>query len=154
MRNITCCFTGHRIISDKIAEELKAEVYNTCEQLIARGITRFVCGGAIGFDILSSMCVLALKKKYNNIKLVLIIPCSDQDLKWNKQQKMIYRYVLENADEVRILHERYIPGCMQERNKLMVNESSVCIAHLERSFGGTKSTVDYALDNDLEVIYI
>ena len=150
----TCCFTGHRIISSDKTEVLKTSIYNTCENLIDRGFSRFICGGAIGFDMLSAICVLALKKKYPHIKLVLCIPCSDQDEKWNPQQKMMYGYILDNADEVEVLHEKYITGCMHERNKKMVDESSVCIAYLKRNFGGTKSTVDYACNCELEVIYL
>lgn len=135
-------------------EELKTRTYNTCEKLINRGITRFVCGGAIGFDMIAAMSVLALRKKYPEIRLSLLLPCGDQDSKWNCQQKMTYGYIKDNADEVTVLHEKFVTGCMQERNKLMVDESSVCVAYLKRSFGGTKSTVDYAKDKAMEVIML
>ena len=154
MKNKTCCFTGHRIISSNEYESLKIQVYEAVEKLINNGYERFISGGAMGFDMLSAVVVMALKKKYPNIKLYLCLPCKNQDEKWNLQNKITYKYLIENADEIEILHERYITGCMQERNKKMVDNSSVCIAYLTKSFGGTKTTVDYALDCDLEVIYI
>lgn len=50
----TCCFTGHREISkhiiQKVAERLEIELV----KLIGKGYCYFGCGGALGFDMISS----------------------------------------------------------------------------------------------------
>ena len=150
----SCCFTGHRIIADNLTDEIKTEVFNAVESLIKRGYTCFISGGAMGFDLIAAVVVLALRKKYDHIKLLLVLPCKNQDSKWNTEQRTIYKYVVQNADEVRYLYEAYVTGCMQARNREMVNNSSVCIAYLKYNRGGTKSTVDYAITKNREVIYI
>ena len=154
MKERTCCFTGHRIISDQKSEQIKMQVYKTVEMLIDKGYERFLCGGAIGFDMLAAIAVLALRQKYSHIKLCLCLPCRGQEERWNRIQKLYYKYLIEHADEAEYLNDTYVTGCMQQRNKKMVDESSVCIAYLTKTFGGTKSTVDYAIDTGVDVIYI
>lgn len=154
LKKKTCCFTGHRMIAGDEKEELSFKTASVIEDLIEKGYTRFVTGGAIGFDMLAAICVLAMRKKYADIELYLCLPCNDQDAKWNSVQKMHYGYIKENADYVEVLNEKYVTGCMQQRNKRMVDLSSVCIAYLKRDYGGTKITVDYAADRGLEIIYV
>ena len=150
----TCCFTGHRIIPRSDEEKLKKDLYNTIFRLISEGYDEFICGGARGFDTLCGISVLAAKNKYPHIKLRLIIPCADQDNSWNEHDKLLYRYLLERADSKEVLHESYVRGCMHERNRKMVDASSVCIAYLKKDFGGTKFTVDYARKNKVEIILL
>ena len=47
---------------------------------------------------------------------------------------------------------QYTRGCMHERNRHLVDNSSVCVCYLNRESGGTAYTVDYAEKQGLEVI--
>lgn len=154
LKEKTCCFTGHRMVPNNEKDILTEKTAGIIEQLINKGYERFVTGGAIGFDMLSAISVLAMKKKYPHIKLILCIPCKGQELKWNSVQQMYYNYIMENSDEVEILNEKYVTGCMHQRNRRMVELSSVCVAYLTRNFGGTKATLDYAKDSGLQIIYV
>lgn len=147
-----CCFTGHRIMPDKniILPALRSEI----ERHIAQeNVVRFLCGGAIGFDMLAAEVVLSLKQVYN-IKLCLFLPCKNQDEIWNQNYKKRYRYILENADEVKYFSDGYYDGCMRERNIRMVDQSDYCIAYLVSSFGGTYFTVNYALQQNKKTVNI
>ncbi len=154
MKEKTCCFTGHRFIPYAYEMQVKTKLCDEIEALIKKGFEWFVCGGALGFDTLAATASLAMKKKYSHIKLKLMIPCKDQDSKWSAEQKMVYRYIMENADSVEVLNEKYVTGCMHERNRKMVDESSVCIAYLTKTTGGTAYTVNYALGRGVNVINI
>ena len=47
---------------------------------------------------------------------------------------------------------QYTRGCMHERNRHLVDNSSVCVCYLNRESGGTAYTVRYARERGLEII--
>lgn len=114
-------------------------------RLIKNGYRYFVCGGAIGFDTFAATYVCSLKKRGFPVQLVLMLPCRDQTAKWSDYDKMVYNGILQRADEVIWLADRYYSGCMQKRNRAMVDASSACICYLNSlSHSGTSQTVEYA----------
>lgn len=140
----TCCFTGHRTIPPEELPHLRRCLEELLPTLIARGVTHFQSGGALGFDTLAAQVVLSLKSRYPEIVLELILPCRGQERLWPREQQDTYRALLQEADTVRYLREHYCRGCMHERNRFMVDHSGHCIAYLTKSTGGTAYTVDYA----------
>lgn len=141
MRDKTACFTGHRKIASEqqriVAERLK----QTVEKLILNGYCYFGAGGALGFDTLAAECVLYLKKQYPQIKLILVLPCKTQTRGWDSEDIAIYEQIKAQADKVVYTSEEYTRGCMFKRNRHLVDNSSVCIAYLTESKGGTAYTV-------------
>ena len=110
---------------------------------------------ALGFDTYCAEAVIALKQKYNNIKLIGAIPCKNQDSKWNEKDKLRYKNLLTGLDGIRCIFEEYTGAeCMLERNKFMINNSSLLIALFDGISGGTKSTIDYAKKQGLKVIIL
>lgn len=150
-KELKCAFTGHRII--KITNELSETLKDKLIELINEGVSVFINGGAIGFDMFCAFEVIKLKKEYP-IKLKMVIPCKDQTVKWNLNQKMMYDEITYYADEVIYLKEKYEPGCMQERNRVMVEECDTLISYCKRNSGGTFYTVNYAKKLGKEVIEI
>ena len=148
----TCCFTGHRDISAMSFRELADRVDPLLQRLIKNGYKYFVCGGAIGFDTFAATYICSLKKRGFAIKLVLMLPCRDQTAKWSNYDKMLYESILQNADEVIWLADKYYAGCMQKRNRAMVDASSACICYLNSlEHSGTRQTVEYAMREGLAV---
>ena len=154
MKNKSCCFTGHRDISPEKIPAVKKSLNDKISELIERGFSEFYNGGAIGFDLLAAETVLELKKHYPHICLHLIIPCANHYRSWNIKDIERFHTVKEAADEVKILSPFYFNGCMQIRNRYMVDASSVCIAFVERKSGGSADTVKYAERQGAEVIII
>ena len=152
MRNKTCCFTGHREIPAEKFMYIKARLDEEIERLISLGYTDFCVGGALGFDTIAEMSVLAARQRHSSVRLVLIVPCATQADSWSEIDKMNYEEIKRRADEVHILGEDFTRYCMQTRNRALVDRSSVCIAYLEKKRGGTVYTVGYAKKCGLEVI--
>ncbi len=157
----SCRFTGHRIQKlpwtsneeDERCKAMKIELRGEIEKAILRGYTDFVCGMAVGFDIICAETVLLLKKEFPQIKLIAALPCKNQDVYWQTDDKRRYRKILERADMVRCVYDNYVGAkCMFERNRYMVNRSSLVIALYNGDSGGTKSTVEYARKQGLEVV--
>lgn len=149
-----CMFTGHRNIEYRHAKTLPQQLDELLERLIEEGYTEFRAGGAVGFDTFAALKVLEKRKKYGFVKLHLFLPCQDQEKKWKENMKASYYFVKEQADTVRYISEEYHSGCMQQRNRAMVDGSELCVAYCGRSSGGSAYALGYAKQKGLEVINI
>lgn len=61
--------------------------------------------------------------------------------------------MISKADEVVNVADDYYDGCMMDRNVFMVDNSSRLICYLNYGHGGTYSTVKYAAESGIEVVY-
>ena len=107
------------------------------------GLRECYAGGAIGLDTVAAKVVLALKETYPDLKLYLILPCQGQENSWDNVQKATYREIKDKANGVRVLAPFYYNGCMQARNRALLEASDLCIAYLRggTSGGGSLNTV-------------
>jgi len=96
--------------------------------------------------------VLKLKKRYPNIKLILILPCLKQAHGWHPEDVKEYEHIKAQADEVIYTSQEYTRGCMFKRNRHLVDDSRMCICYLTKNSGGTAYTVNYARGQGLEII--
>lgn len=154
MKKLTCCFTGHRIIYTDDLNTIKTDLYNTVESLIKEGLIYFGVGGALGFDMYAAQAVIELKKIYESVRLVMVLPCRDYDKYWTRAQKDCYLKIRENCDKIIYTNDEYYQGCMQKRNRHLVEHSSVCVAYIRKNTGGTAYTVKYAEKCGLKVICV
>ena len=154
MKDITCCFTGHRQLPSELSA-LEKRLTETVTSLISDGYVNFVAGGAIGFDTLAAKVVLKLKVQFPHISLRLVLPCKEQDKYWTDAQKKEYARLLEQADSHEYVCEGYTRYCMHQRNRKMVDTSSSVVAFYNGDGkGGTASTVKYANQKGVKVINV
>ena len=163
LKSKTACFTGHRSQNlpwkfneqDERCIKMKKKLEIEIVRAIQNGYTTFISGMALGFDIISAEIVLSLKKKYSNIKLIGALPCKTQDKLWKEKDKQRYRTLLAKLDAVRCIYNDYIGvECMLERNRFMVNNSSLIISLFDGTNGGTSKTLSYAKKQNVKVIII
>jgi len=150
----TACFTGHREIGGDIAA-LEAKVIEVAEELIRQGYICFRAGGARGFDTLASRVILQLIDEYPHVQLVLVLPFHNQyqhETGWTAEDIAEYHQLKAAANEVIHLQQSYSRGCYYERNRYLVDASSVCVAYQRSSRGGTAYTVRYAAKKGLRII--
>ena len=152
----TCFFTGHRIVPEKNRKEITQHVVNLCTKLITEeNVNVFIAGGALGFDTLAATEIIKLKKLYPHIQLYLYIPCINQSAKWKDRDVEIYNKIKELADEVKYIStQEYTSGCMQQRNRAMVNDAFYGIAYCNNTKSGTYSTICYARDKGRNISVI
>ncbi len=153
----TCCFTGHRpkdlfLFNDEtdVFNNILSAVYSAVKD----GYTDFLCGGCIGGDFLFAEAVIMARSEMpdRDIKLHMCLPCRNQAELWDRADRARYSSYLETADSIVCLNERYVKGCMHERNRYMVDRSSLLIAAFNGSPGGTAYTVKYAKKLGLRVV--
>lgn len=110
---------------------------------------------AIGFDMICAETVIQLKQKYSDIKIVGALPCKNQDSKWPPKYRERYHNLLGQLDHIRCLYNKFNGAeCMMERNRYMVNNSSLMIALFNGTPGGTQQTIDYARQQGLKIVFI
>ncbi|MGN0814835.1 MAG: SLOG family protein [Candidatus Coproplasma sp.] len=138
---ICCALTGHRNLNgDLDFNLLERALKNLIE---TRGVTTFYNGMAKGFDLESAKIIIKLKEEYD-LKLIACVPCRGQERAFSDSEKLDYYYVLSKCDDVKILSDYYYTGCMQARDRYMVDHASVVLAFLRECSGGTYYTVSYA----------
>lgn len=86
--------------------------------------------------------------------MILVLPCLNQTRGWPQADIDTYEEIKRCADKVTCTSEHYFRGCMQKRNRHLVDNSSVCICYLTKPTGGTAYTVDYARRMGLRIINI
>lgn len=147
----TCCFSGHRKILECRKEWVLRRIHDAINYLYEQGTTTFITGGALGFDTLAAEAVLAQKAFRKEISLIVVLPCASQAARWSTFSVQRYERIKAEADTVICLSERYYNGCMQARNRYMVEMSAYCVCYLERAWGGTYYTVQYAKERGVKI---
>ena len=145
----TVCISGHRPKklpwgydeSKDICKRFKIDLRGVLVKLINDSYNRYLIGMAEGFDMICAEILLTLKKEFKHIKIIAVIPCINQNVKWSFKQRLKYRRIVKKADEVIILQKEYTENCMNKRNHYMVINSSVVLACFDGSPSGTKNTL-------------
>lgn len=166
MREIkACCFTGHRpdhlpwgmnehhILCRKTREAIALSIEYACQD----GCRLFYTGMAQGIDLLAAETVLHCKKLHPEIELVAAIPYAGQARGWNQDELERYCSILNQCREenIHILAPSYARGCLNARDRYMVDHSQRIIAVYDgKSGGGTEYTLCYALQKKLEAVII
>jgi uncharacterized phage-like protein YoqJ len=119
-------------------------LFRSIEYAYSEGCRTFVTGGAIGFDTLAAREVIRFRMSHPDVKLILALPCVEQEIKWSDRQKDAYYYTLNVADEIIYISEEYTRTCMAERNRYLAENADILIAYLGRSSGGSAQTVNMA----------
>ena len=148
----TCCFTGHRKIPPAELTELTARLDTVVRELYERGMRSFRCGGAVGFDTMAATAVLRCRRELPDVRLVLVLPCQDQALRWSAGDRRVYEAIRARADEFVYSGITYSRENLLSRDRALVDGCGVCVAYLNSSSGGTAYTVRYAKSSGVEVI--
>jgi uncharacterized phage-like protein YoqJ len=179
LQNITVCFTGHRSYVPRADDE--ARLAEALEAAWADGYRVFISGMAPGFDLAAAEAVQRLKASHSSpllandggptqpdgvaksdreagpsdgIRLIAAIPFPGQPRGYTDEDRRRYDTLLDAADEVRVLADRYSHGCYYRRDDWMVDRSAriVCWYDSTRRGTGTRYTVRRALRRGLEIV--
>jgi len=158
-----CAFTGHRPKSfpwkyNETARDcvlLKNVLAQEVTDLADNGITDYFSGMAEGVDLWAAQIVIDLRMKDPALKLHCILPCKEQYRKWAVSAQEQYRLILGQANEVVYVSQTYHQNCMLERNRYLVDHSSILLGVYNGTWrSGTGATVRYAQRLGREIILI
>jgi len=148
----TICVTGHRpkkLYGYDLGNPRWVELHDVFQRiLVEKECTTAITGMALGVDTVFALAVLDLRdKKGYKIQLHCAVPCHNLTEPWFDDED-IWRFnnILERADEVvYVTDSDYVPGCLEERNRYMVNHSDEVIAVWNgEKKGGTFHCISYA----------
>ncbi len=147
-------FTGHRVLTAEERAEADLRLYEFVSQAAKLGTREFICGGALGFDTAAELAVLRLKREYPDVRLRLFLPCRDHYKYWSQSDAAVFGEILRLADSAEYVNEKYFRGCMQMRDRAMVDAAGMLAAWLrpDEMKGGTVYTVRYALKHGVRVV--
>lgn len=143
----TCCFTGHRNIPAEQMSVVSAQLHAEILQAISDGYTHFICGFAIGADLIFAELVAELKQVHH-LTLEAAIPYPGR----MKTPDETFQRLITDCDIVKTHSDYYYGGCYMKRNRYMVNQSSRIIAIYDgRLTGGTAATLKFAKTENCDV---
>lgn len=126
-------FCGHSDVSQR--GNVRQWLYETIENLITQeSADMFLLGGYGGFDRMAASVVWELKKKYPQVKSVLVLPYLDRKMDENQCDWTLYPGLEKVPRRYAITH----------RNRYMVNDADVVIAYVQHCWGGAAQTLEYA----------
>ena len=139
-----CSFTGHRHIKREHAPYLSSLLDKSINYAYSMGARTFFSGGAVGFDTLAARAVIRFRISHPDVRLVLLLPCVNQDELWSASQRDDYEYIIRSSDEIRYTADSYTDTCMRERNFTLASECDVMIAYVGRARSGSSQTAKMA----------
>lgn len=111
---------------------------------------KVITGMALGFDQYVAYACRALSIPYS-----AYVPFIGQESKWPATSQQIYRNLLEDASEIKIISPGgYASYKMQVRNEAIVDDSDQMLACFNGSLGGTANCVKYAIKKMKPIEYV
>ncbi len=154
----TCCFFGHRKISDR--DQLRKELYRIIEELITHDdVSTFLFGSKSEFDSLCREAVALLKEKYPHIHRIYI------RAEYQYINKDYEKYLLQFCDETYFSTRAVNSGkaVYIERNYELIDKSDICVVYYNpdylktnnyQSRSGTHIAYEYAVKKDKRIICV
>lgn len=161
-RPVSCCFSGHRPAKlpwgenedDPQCLALKVRLRDALDAAYEAGYRHFICGMAQGCDLYFCELALALRQRHEDVSVEAAIPCPTQADGWPRAQQERYRRLLAACDYETLVQSSYSPGCMQRRNRYMVDHAALLLAVHNGQPGGTRRTMEYAMRRGLQIVDI
>ena len=142
MKEKTVVIIGHRDIFN-LSESVVSE---QIEMLICQGYSYFLCGGMGEFDVLCARCLYKLKKKYPYVNCFLVIPYfSATNKNYDYFDEIIYPDGFEKY---------HYKSAIIQRNRYMVNKSSLAFCYVSFDYGGAVKTYEYAKKQGLKIVNV
>lgn len=159
-RQTACSFTGHRPgklpwkydEQDPRCVDLKRRIRDAVEAAYEEGYRHFISGMALGCDLYFCECALALRSRHREVTVEAAIPCPTQSGDWPDAECARYRALVSACDYETLVSAKYSPGCMQRRNRYLVDHASLLIAAFDGTPGGTQHTIEYAIRAGVEIV--
>lgn len=137
-------FTGHRpkSLPGTYSPSTYLALYDTADFLLSYYRPQAVISGmALGWDMAVAECAIN-----QGISLIAAVPFEGQEKRWFKADQNKYWQLLNRASHIEIVKNNgYSLQAMQLRNQYIVDNCDRLMALCNRTTGGTRDCINYAL---------
>lgn len=142
IQKTTCCFTGHRNLSEEQEQNSVLTLIPLLTRLIEDcGCHCFISGMAAGFDLQAAKAVHTMRMAFRELHLWGYLPYRGRYY----YEDALLQSCISYCDKIKILSETCTRSCYMQRNQAMVDQSDYVIAAYDgRKQGGTYRTIRYA----------
>ena len=142
MKELTAVFIGHNECYDIDKDQLAREI----EKLIQCGVTLFLSGGMGGFDRLCARTVYDFKKRYHEIRNIILVPSLDF--------KVFDPSLFDVSEYPECVAAVPYRAKILKRNQFMVDNAAYAVCYVNYGIGGAAKTLEYAIKRGCEIIKI
>lgn len=157
----TVSFSGHRPeklsfgnnLSHPDAIRLRMLIENEVKALYKKGYFHYISGMARGIDMLCAEIILELKSELPRLELICALPCFHQADRWPEEDRRRYEKICDEAYICQcVTGSEYYKGCMQARNRFLVDSSDILLAVCNGQKSGTTNTIAYAQKKGKKIV--
>jgi len=157
------CFSGHRPerlpgYGDPNSPKMKPLITALQQELVRaveQGKTTRIHGCRAGWDIVCGEQAINIKKQFPHVRIISVAPYSanffSKEKCWTPEWVSRAREVFRQHDYGISLTDYYHSGIYYERNRVLISHSSMLICYYDGKGGGTKYTVDRAIEKGMPV---
>ena len=151
--------TGEEILQDCKNEyepplaDIKEKLREIIWGLYCNGYDSFYLNCEYGIPLWAGESICALKK-YNDIKLNIVMPHEEQAKDWYDDQRERYFSVHSLADDVYMLNTRFYEGCYDEADEYMIDQSDLLLVFGFKNSGDFLHSIKYARGKDVDCQYL
>ena len=158
-----CCVTGHRPKGFPFPYDTDNVYYNTyldilgdaVEELMYEGYTHFISGMADGVDLDFASIIVSISDRFEGIVLESALPYPLRTPIRPTESDGVRHALVNKSQKITVVSPQYFRGCMQKRNRYMVDRSDLVLAVWNgEERGGTWDTISYARKKGKPIRYI
>ncbi len=148
------CFSGHRpekLPTGAPLRMMQSLLYSEIRAAILDGADTFYAGTARGVDLWAAEMVLHFRRHFPGLKLICVLPFAKQGAHLSGMARYRFQTVLNAADSIVCICDKYQRDCFTRRNRYMVSQSQRLIALVADMHSGTGQTIRMARQAGLEL---
>lgn len=127
---------------------IKKRLREAIWQAYCEGADEFYVNCEYGIPLWAAEIICGLKK-YNRMKLHIVVPYEEQCRDWSEDLRDRYYDVHEQSDSVRFAAYGYTDGCYEKADEIMADSSDKIMVFGEKQYPAY--IAGYAEDNDIPV---
>ncbi|WP_102027236.1 SLOG family protein [Salirhabdus sp. Marseille-P4669] len=139
-----------------IKESIKRRITQLVEEYDVMWV---IISGQAGVELWAAEVVLSLKAEYG-LKLAVVPPFQNQEVRWKEEQQSLYHSIIEQADFFQPLMNKAYEGPMQFKRKdqWVIDKTDGCLVVFDEENGGSPTfflrEVEKKNKKDYQVFYI
>ncbi|MBQ3158721.1 MAG: DUF1273 family protein [Clostridia bacterium] len=150
MTQKTCCFFGHRFITNEI--QVRERLIKVLDKLIQKGYNQFIIGTHGDFDRLALSVCRELRRE-NDIKIVVVFTSVSKIIK-NKNSNLSSIDLYQDCETIIYdIENIYYKNQIMISNQQMIKNSDFVIFYVDesKSISGAKTAMKFAIKNKKKI---